>query len=749
VTEKSGQSENFEQIKEKAKARIEEERQTFSNEGPRSNNASPMTDFLLDCAKTGQIGDARAYISLMKGHHCYDHAAARWYQYQGHYWSEDAVSNVVAGVDQLIEVYEEEAKRWFWRRIKAKKQNDENAAKEAEKNEAIYLKKIAKLQDKTYRLNVLYLSAAGENSLGISGEGWDRNPYLIACPNGVIDLEKGEFRPGRPEDYIKTSCPTEWLGEDEPAPRWSRLLEEVFGGDSELIAYVKRLLGYGITGLVIHHILIILWGIGRNGKGTLLEILHFVLGPLVGPIQAELLLEQRNPRSSAGPSPDIMALQGKRIVWASETEEGRKLNTGKVKWLTGGDTLVGRVPYGKREVPFPPSHLLFLLTNFKPRVNAADFAMWQRIHLIPFKFSGDCIQFLIDYRKMGFRDACQYVGREVTSPTHSLSGRKATRSHWVPRKTTAPTDLWQERARRLVEESENWLFQPSTLGQKMLGWLKERRGLSEETIKKYRLGLIPINRWEGHEQWGLEPDLKEDGTPKKIWLPRGLTIPLCLDGNILRIRIRRPKMDLKSGDDRRYQTIRGADSRAMLLEPYRDIQVVVESDLDAILVVQEAQGLVGAVSLGTAGKTPDEEAVAVFRRSRLILVSLDSDDAGAKAAWRWWLNHFPQARRWPPVGGKDPGDMLLAGINLRTWIEAGIDEYGEGSGDLAHAQAMEAEPLPLPAQEKDTEPEREQAFQAPQDSASTCFGCFHFPRAIHLFFRISPHLHPKTRLAEI
>ncbi|MBU4232758.1 MAG: zinc-binding protein [Proteobacteria bacterium] len=362
--------------------------------------------------------------------------------------------------------------------------------------------------------------------------------------------------------------------------------------------------------------------------------------------------------------------------------------------------------------------------------------------------SGDCIQFLRDYRKMGFRDACQYVGREVTSPTPSLSGRKAARTIWEPRVTTAPTDLWQERARRLVEESENWLFHPSIFGQKMLGWLKERRGLSEETIKKYRLGLIPINRWEGHEQWGLEPDLKEDGTPKKIWLPRGLTIPLCLDGNILRIRIRRPKMDLKSGDDRRYQTIRGADSRAMLLEPHRDIQVVVESDLDAILVVQEAQGLVGAVSLGTAGKTPDKEAVAVFRRSRLILVSLDSDDAGAKAAWRWWLNHFPQARRWPPVGGKDPGDMLLAGMNLRTWIEAGIDEYGEGSGDLAHVQAMEAEP-PLHLAGAEEEPVFEEnhetvppstpvtlsavpATTSPDllESTFTCFSCSHFRPAV-------------------
>ena len=258
----------------------------------------------------------------------------------------------------------------------------------------------------------------------------------------------------------------------------------------------------------------------------------------------------------------------------------------------------------------------------------------------------------------------------------------------------------------------------------MLGWLKERRGLSEEAIKKYRLGLVYIDRWDSHEQWGLDPVLKEDGTPKKIWIPKGLTIPLCQDGNILRIRIRRPKMDLKSEGDPRYYLLRGSDTRAMVLGQDRDVFTILESELDAILLFQEAGDLSGVISLGNAQARPDIEAMEALRHSKLILVALDGDDAGAKEAWGWWLNHFPQAKRWPPVGGKDPGEMFLAGMNLRTWIEAGIDEYGESPGDLAHAQEMEAEPLPLPAQEK--EPEPEQAFQAPQDSTSTCFGCFHF-----------------------
>jgi len=80
-----------------------------------------------------------------------------------------------------------------------------------------------------------------------------------------------------------------------------------------------------------------------------------------------------------------MSLQGKRLIWASETNEGRKFDLGRVKWLCGGDTLTGREVYGKSQTEFTPSHTLFLLTNSKPNVPNNDPAFWDRIHLIPFK----------------------------------------------------------------------------------------------------------------------------------------------------------------------------------------------------------------------------------------------------------------------------------------------------------------------------------------------------------------------------
>jgi putative DNA primase/helicase len=124
---------------------------------------------------------------------------------------------------------------------------------------------------------------------------------------------------------------------------------------------------------------------GRNGKGTLLETVKTVLGELALKTEAELLLEQKQARQAGAPNSSVLSLRGRRIVWASETSDGRRLNTGKLKELAGGDTLNARGVWGKHHVEFAPSHLLLLLTNSKPAAPASDYALWQRVHLIPFE----------------------------------------------------------------------------------------------------------------------------------------------------------------------------------------------------------------------------------------------------------------------------------------------------------------------------------------------------------------------------
>lgn len=344
---------------------------------------------ILKALYRGQDGDAELFIDLQRYRFLFDHADGRWYEWRENYWEQDEIKKVVETTKEVIELYGKEMVRQAKLMRAAGEGGEEKNAARAQKRIVDLRKKIAALHRLGHKNDVLKLSAAGEGSLGISGNEWDSDPWLLGCRNGVIDLRTGILRDGKQMDFIKSASPTKWEGLDAPCPTWDNFLFDVFDGDIDLINYIARLLGYAITGLNSEHVFPIFCGEeGRNGKGTLLETIHKILGSqLSGPLQAEMLLDQGLSRSSSGPSSDIMALRGKRIVWGSEPTEEKPFNVARIKWLVGGDTMVGRSPYGTKEVSFSPSHTLFLLANHRPRANPNDPAFWYRVHLIPFTIS--------------------------------------------------------------------------------------------------------------------------------------------------------------------------------------------------------------------------------------------------------------------------------------------------------------------------------------------------------------------------
>jgi putative DNA primase/helicase len=370
-----GAATDQEKIKEMTEARAEAE------------SAEDMTHdrFALQCLADNEVGDAR----LFNYHHdqrlIYDHTALVWFIWGGTVWAEDVTGRAMAeAFDPVVEQYAAEAQRQNWAAtLAAKEGRDADLLKHKALNGAL-LSRIKMLQTVHRRRNVLILAAAGT---GLKGNEWDRVPNVLACTNGVVDLRTGALRPGRPADYLKTACPTEYQGIDAPCLTWLRFLSEVFAGDQDLIDYLQRLFGYSLLGSVIEHILPILWGAGRNGKGTLLETLKHTLGDYAFKAESELLLEQKFAKASGAPNSGVLSLLGKRVVWVSETDEGRRLNTSRVKEMVGGDTLNARGVYARRHVEFSPSHLLLMLTNNKPQAPAGDYALWQRIHLIPFQIA--------------------------------------------------------------------------------------------------------------------------------------------------------------------------------------------------------------------------------------------------------------------------------------------------------------------------------------------------------------------------
>lgn len=231
--------------------------------------------------------------------------------------------------------------------------------------------------------------AYAQTLLAVEPKVWDANPWLLGTKRGVIDLRTGTLRPGRPDDYIRTVIPTEWKGLDEPAPRFMKFLHEIFADRAEdereeLIAFLQRTLGYGLTGNVNEHIFLMLYGEeGRNGKDTLMHALEYVLGSAVGAVSQDVLIAGGRYATPGNAKPHLCSLQGKRIAWASEPSEHARFAVNQVKLLTGGGDIVARQLYGK-EFTFQPSHLLVLLSNHKPEADAADRAFWERLCPIVF-----------------------------------------------------------------------------------------------------------------------------------------------------------------------------------------------------------------------------------------------------------------------------------------------------------------------------------------------------------------------------
>jgi len=292
---------------------------------------------------------------------------------------------------------------------------------------------------------------------------------------------------------------------------------------------------------------------------------------------------------------------------------------------------------------------------------------------------GDAIQYLRDFKNMGYREACDVLSvRPKSSNNSSFSARGTTAPQWEPRRLEKPKAAWQHKAILFAEQAVKNLNVEIPKSSpivwkneavKVRQWLMQGRGLSEETIRKAGLGWNPRDFFPTRKSWGLPDKESEEKITTKMYLPQGLVIPYRQAGIISRIKIRRSN----PGDGSRYILLSGSETGPMVLQSETaKTVIIVESELDALLIQEKAGNLVTSIALGNAQIRPDMITDQLLKQAKTILVSLDSDQAGVKESWQWWAKHYPNSKRWPPVKGKDPGEMYLAGVDLRIWVEAGL-----------------------------------------------------------------------------
>ncbi|MEE1249138.1 MAG: phage/plasmid primase, P4 family [Lachnospiraceae bacterium] len=320
-------------------------------------------------------------------------AATDFIRFDGEVWVEDRQMAVGACVE-FLDLQLQDAKDCIEEAQKAlvKAGYDESAVKQGSKAIAKdikpehlaifymlvgaekYLAFAMKRRDYKYITSALNVA---KSMLTIKVSDLDKDPNLLNTPRATYNLETGVEQPHDPFDLITKI--TECSPGDEGMDIWLEALETFFCGDAELIEYVQKVIGLAAIGKVYEEFIIIAYGDGANGKSTFWNTIARVLGTYSGKISSDILTMG----NKVNAQPEMAELKGKRLIIASEMQEGVRLNTAMVKQLCSTDEIQACKKY-KDPFHFVPSHQVVLYTNHLPKVGANDDGIWRRLKVIPF-----------------------------------------------------------------------------------------------------------------------------------------------------------------------------------------------------------------------------------------------------------------------------------------------------------------------------------------------------------------------------
>jgi len=304
-----------------------------------------------------EFGNAKEFVDRYSNNIRYDIDEKQWLIWDGIRWKADPDElNVTNLSKQLIEsLYDE-----------AIEMNNEDKQKHAKRSA------------NGTSLNAILNLAKTYYSVKTSKAELDQHPLKVTMENLTFDFHVNAKIKPAPKHLITKKLPFSYSSTAE-APLWENFIDQIMGGKQDMIDFLQQAVGYTLTGLTTEQCLFFLYGSGRNGKSTFIEILLKLFGEYSIKADSEMIMDRRN----GGIPNDIARLCGHRLVVLSEIQEGRQLDEAKVKNITGGDTISARF-LRKEFFDFIPTHKLWVFGNHKPLINGTDEGIWRRLYLINF-----------------------------------------------------------------------------------------------------------------------------------------------------------------------------------------------------------------------------------------------------------------------------------------------------------------------------------------------------------------------------
>lgn len=308
-------------------------------------------------------GNAQRMYDICSDVMRYCYTDKRWLCYHDGKWQYDAKGGIFVWTDRVLESMKSELKLWA--------EHEGGAMFEDYKK---HMKKTRSSNSKKAMVKEF------EHLVPVSPLELDENKSIINIQNGIFDLDNMKLSEHNPKALCTRMGGASMPDNPKIPEKWLAFLDQIFGSNKELIRYIQKALGYSLSGNTSEQCAFFLYGTGRNGKSTFLEVVRRIMGDYATNIQPESIMIRSSNNSA---NSDIARLKGARFVTSVEPNEGMRLNEGLLKQITGDDVITARKLYGD-EFEFRPEFKLWMATNHKPTIRGTDLGIWRRIHIIPF-----------------------------------------------------------------------------------------------------------------------------------------------------------------------------------------------------------------------------------------------------------------------------------------------------------------------------------------------------------------------------
>jgi len=336
----------------------------FEVEGDKDNGPARATSERSPIIRLTDVGNA---LRLVKQHGddlrfrpALSPTRGEWLVWDGRRWAVDETGEVVRRAKETVATIYAEAADTL----------DEDPRKS--------IAKWGRQSESRHHIFNMIKLAESEEHVCARPQEFDTDPFALNVLNGTVNLRDGALRSHRCADMITKLAPVQY----DPDAR-SELFDRFLGRalpDADARRYAQKAAGYSLLGQAGADVLLLVHGLPRTGKGTFQEALASTLGDYAATAGLEDFAQRRG---QGGARPEIVRLQGVRLVSIYETSRRLRLSASLIKTLTGNDPVTARDLY-KGPVTFLPQFTLWIATNYRPPLPDDDAAIWERVRELPF-----------------------------------------------------------------------------------------------------------------------------------------------------------------------------------------------------------------------------------------------------------------------------------------------------------------------------------------------------------------------------